>query len=33
MKHKIFSPADLAPILQIASDCGLILVGAQAVGC
>ncbi len=33
MKHKTFSPADLEPILQIASDCGLILVGGQAVGC
>lgn len=33
MKPKTFSPTDLEPILKIASDCGLILVGGQAVGC
>ena len=33
MSHEQFSPTELEPILKIASDCGLILVGGQAVGC
>ena len=33
MSHEQLSPTELEPILKIASDCGLILVGGQAVGC
>jgi len=32
MKPQVFTPEELEPILRIASECGMILVGGQAIG-
>ena len=33
MTPQVFTPQELEPILKIASDCGMTLIGGQAIGC